>query len=160
MNPGVIAAFVLAGIVIALIFATQAQAQEFDAQTASTIEGDVTAALEKFAQAIANAEGFGIFGAIPTLAHNPGDLVLPGWAGQKLGSAGISVLADDAEGWNRLYHQLALIIAGKSKVYNLDMTISDMAEKWTTTNSADWAANVANYLGVPVTATLRETLAV
>lgn len=98
-----------------------------------------------FAHAIAKAEGFGIPNAIPTRAHNPGDLVIPGWTGAKLGE-NISVFDSDLEGWNRLYHQLQLIIDGASRVYTLNDTIASMASKWTKTNQAAWAATVASEL--------------
>lgn len=97
------------------------------------------------AKAIAYAEGFGVSSAIPTLAHNPGDLKIPNWSGGTLG-AGISVFGSDDEGWARLYHQLNLILGGHSKVYQTGMTISEMAQKWTATNPDDWANNVANNL--------------
>ena len=118
----------------------------------------VTVTIQQLAQAIARAEGFGVAGAIPTLAHNPGDLVIPGWEGDTLGSAGISVLPDDQTGWARLYHQLQLIVDGRSHVYSLDDSISDMADKWTTTDQEAWANNVAGALGVSPDVTLREIL--
>ncbi len=111
----------------------------------------------EFAQAIAKAEGFGVPGAVPTKAHNPGDLVIPGWLGQILG-AGISVFETDEEGWGHLYHELGMIFVGSSHVYNLDMTILDMAKKWTMTDQVSWADNVASHLGVSVDTTLREVL--
>jgi hypothetical protein len=120
--------------------------------------GPVTVTIQQLAQAIARAEGFGVPGAIPTVAHNPGDLVIPGWEGDTLGSAGISVLPDDNTGWARLYHQLQLIVDGRSHVYSLDDSISDMASKWTTTEQEAWANNVAAALGVSPDVTLREIL--
>lgn len=95
------------------------------------------------AEAIAHAEGFGVPGAIPTRAHNPGDLVIPAWPGPSLGAEGISVFDSDGEGWLRLYRQLELIRAGRSRVYTLGMSIRDMAAKWTRTQPDDWARNVA-----------------
>lgn len=113
--------------------------------------------IQKLAQAIAKAEGFGVPGTVPTLAHNPGDLVIPGWEGPLLGE-GISVFETDDEGWFKLYHQLALIVLGNSHIYNLDMNIEQMASKWTATQQEAWAQNVSRELGVSVYTTLRELL--
>ena len=113
--------------------------------------------IERLAQAIAKAEGFGVPDTVPTLAHNPGDLVIPGWSGPSMG-AGISVFDDDNTGWQRLYHEIGLIFVGASHVYNLDMTIMQMAEKWTMTDQNAWANNVADFLRVNILTTLRELL--
>lgn len=113
--------------------------------------------IKRMAQAIARAEGFGIPGTIPTRAHNPGDLKVPNWTGPMLN--GISVFNDDATGWNALYKQLYLILTGGSSYYNLDMTIADMAGKWTATESPAWAANVASFLSVSENAPLWSVLA-
>jgi hypothetical protein len=118
----------------------------------------VTQKVQAFAKAIAKAEGHGIPGAIPTEANNPGDLVLGDKGYGTLGSAGITVFPDIQSGMNALYKELALIIAGQSHVYNLDMTISDMAQHWTTTQQDEWANNVANALGVSTDTTLRRVL--
>lgn len=119
---------------------------------------DYSSQVVQFAEAVANAEGFGLAGTIPTLANNPGDLVIPNWTGQKLGAEGISVFASSDEGWNRLKHQIQIIIDGTSHVYSLDDTISSMASKWTKTQQAAWASNVATYLSVSPGTTLREVL--
>jgi hypothetical protein len=115
--------------------------------------------LESLAKAIAKAEGFGIPGAEPTLAHNPGDLVLPNWPGPRIGGAGIAVFDTDDEGWMHLNFELDLIRLGHSHVYNLDMTIDQMAHKWTETEQEAWASNVAAALGVSTSTTLREVFA-
>jgi len=115
-------------------------------------------AIKQLAQAIARAEGFAVPGSIPQQAHNPGDLKVPGWTGPTLGS-GITVFADDDEGWNALYRQLYLILTGRSSVYNLDMTITDMAHAWTATQADAWAHNVASVLGVTPSAPLWHVLA-
>jgi hypothetical protein len=113
--------------------------------------------LKNFARGIASAEGYGIPGAIPTVAHNPGDLVLPGWA-PTLGSAGIAVFDSADQGWQRLYKQLSLIVRNQSNVYTLDMTIRQMSRRWTTTQQDPWAENVADYLGVSAETPLYQVL--
>ena len=98
------------------------------------------------AQAIAHAEGFGKTDAIPTLAHNPGDLVCAWLPGQKMGSEGIHVFDDDASGWAALEHQLNFIAMRKSHVYTPEMSIADMASHWTRTQQSEWAENVVDWL--------------
>lgn len=98
------------------------------------------------AKAIAHAEGFGMPNAIPTLAHNPGDLVLGDKGHGTLGSEGITVFQDNATGWAALEHQLSMIRLGQSHVYVNSMTIQQMADKWTATQPQAWAHNVADYL--------------
>jgi hypothetical protein len=118
-----------------------------------------TLGISALAQAIATAEGYGVDGAIPTLANNPGDLVIPGWTGQTIGSEGIAVFSTPAEGWARLGHQLTLISSGASRVYQRSMTIADMANKWAPgAQAAGWAANVANSLGVTTDTTVDSIL--
>lgn len=98
------------------------------------------------ALAIAHAEGFGKDGAIPTIAHNPGDLVMPWLHGETLGAEGIHVFPDDATGWAALEHQLSMIQGGRSKVYRKTMTIAELAGHWTRTESGQWAQNVCDWL--------------
>jgi len=110
-----------------------------------------------FARAIAFAEGYGVPGAIPTIRNNPGDLKLPADGGA------ISTFPTPTDGWLALYRQLKIIIEGRSSFYVLDMTIAQMAERWTATERSAWAANVVTYLqraGLPVTSStrLREVL--
>lgn len=114
--------------------------------------------IKRFARAIASAEGFGLSGAIPTIAHNPGDLKPPGWDGPTLGS-GIAVFNDDASGWNALYKQLWLILTGASSYYNLDMSIADMGNTWAPAQGDSWAQNVARFLGVDASSSLVSQLA-
>jgi len=112
-----------------------------------------------FAEAIARAEGFYVAESIPARAHNPGDLVIPGWQGSTLGAERISVFPSDAEGWRRLWRQLELIIEGKSNVYTLDNTIWAMGQKWAPHDPQNnWAINVAQHLGVSAYSQLRDVL--
>lgn len=108
---------------------------------------------KRFANAIATAEGFGVSGAIPTRAHNPGDLKLGDKGFGTL--AGHTVFASDADGWAALYRQINLWRTGKSAHANLDTNIAQISEFYAG-DSANWARNVAAALGVPVTTTLRQ----
>src|SRR4051812_12849473 len=98
------------------------------------------------ANAIAHAEGFGLPNAIPTRAHNPGDLVLGDKGYGTLGSEDITVFADDKTGWAALEHQLDVIREHKSHVYTPSMSILQMAQKWTNTQQVEWAQNVSGFL--------------
>lgn len=109
--------------------------------------------LQQLAAAIARAEGFGIEGAIPTLANNPGDLVL-GDQGHGTMGMGITIFGSANDGWNALYHELNLIFSGTSRVYNTAMTFAEIAAHWTQTEVGSWASNVASAVGASVTDSL------
>ena len=115
-----------------------------------------------FARAVATAEGFYVPTSLPRRANNPGNLVIPGWTGPTLGAERISVFPTVEEGWNRLYRQLNLIVTGKSRVYWLDMTITEMGAKWAPAGPMNvpnaWATNVARMLEVPTNTPLRKVL--
>jgi hypothetical protein len=127
------------------------------AASSGDTSGNYSSSIVAFAQAIAKAEGFGVPGAIPTLANNPGDLIIPGWTGQKLGS-GISVFSGVNEGKDRLYRQLQLIVNGRSGEYTLNDTIQSMAAKYTKTDPTTWAVIVAWNLGVTADTPLSDLL--
>jgi hypothetical protein len=99
---------------------------------------------QDFAKAIATAEGYGKKGTIPTVKHNPGDLKLKGNE--------ITAFPNEQAGFRALHHQIQAIDKGKSHVYTPDMTLQDMARKYTTTNPDEWANNVAKAVhATPVT---------
>jgi hypothetical protein len=105
-----------------------------------------SAKIRVFAAAIARAEGYGVTGAIPTVNNNPGDLMMVGDAGRD--AHGYAVYSTPNAGWNALYHQVSLYVAGASASgINLNSTILDLARKYTGTQQAVWAQNVADYLG-------------
>jgi hypothetical protein len=97
------------------------------------------------AKAIAVAEGFGVHGAKPTRQNNPGDLTVEGT---------IWTFQSETEGWNALYRQLELMFDNRSHVYNSEMTLREVADKWTETEKEAWANNVANQLSTTPEATL------
>jgi hypothetical protein len=98
------------------------------------------------AQAIANAEGYGVPGAIPTAANNPGDLVL-GDIGYGTMGAGITVFGSSSDGWSALENQLQLISNGQSRNYSPGMSIAQIGQVWAG-GDGNWAINVASSLGV------------
>ena len=116
--------------------------------------------VETFAQAIARAEGFNIAHSIPNRYHNPGDLKVmargekyPGQVG--IGKAQHVIFRNDAAGWAALYHQIDKALAGESKWYRQDMTLTQVAKKYAA-NYRLWAKNVAHNLGVTPDTTLQE----
>ena len=127
----------------------------YDVQVSDAVESRV----ESLAHAIAKAEGFGIPGALPTRAKNPGDMKL-GDLGNGLLN-GKTVFATAQDGWNALFNQIKLIIAGRSGYYNVDNTFSEMARTWTAgDNYQSWANTVTAELGVSQSTRLREFLGV
>jgi hypothetical protein len=111
--------------------------------------------IQALAQAIATAEGFGVPGAVPTRANNPGDLVFGDQGYGVANSEGVTIYPDVASGFGALYYELNLIFTGQSKVYTLDMTFAKMAQLWTGGDqSGAWAANVVSVVGASVNETL------
>jgi hypothetical protein len=109
---------------------------------------DLNLAVNAFATAIAYAEGFYVNGSRPQRNHNPGDLTID-TVGLGVGKDGpFIVYANDADGWTALKRQVQLILTNTSSIYNTDMTIQDMANRYTATDQAAWALNVAGKLGV------------
>lgn len=108
-------------------------------------------------QAIAQAEGFGTPGAVPTLANNPGDITDTGWPGDtgRTMGAGIRVFATAADGWNALYGKLNNILAGGSSEYPLSLTFAEFGTIWAG-GDPNWVNNVAGELGVDPSSTLAQ----
>jgi hypothetical protein len=165
MNAPILAAWVVAISAAAIFYFLRESGGVFDVQDYQPNFAPMSnLGLLQLAQAIATAEGFWdqnqniLQGNIPARAHNPGDLIIPGWAGAKLGNQGISVFSSDAEGWSRLYHQLQIIVDGQSRVYSLDDTIESMGRKWTSTDQNNWSTIVAEQLGIPANTPLRAQL--
>lgn len=115
--------------------------------------------IERIMQAIARAEGFFVEGSVPYRANNPGDLKL-GDKGHGLIN-GITVFDSDEEGWAALRNQVTIIVEGRSPVYNewarelgkrnsSELTIAEIAQKYTATEQDHWARNVASALGMSV----------
>ena len=117
--------------------------------------------VERFAHAIAKAEGYGMKHVIPTRYHNPGDLkavkgfTYPGQIG--IGKGRHVIFANDAAGWNALYYQIGKMVSGESRHYLPSMTIEQVARKYAG-NWRQWSTNVAHNLGVPANTTLAEVL--
>jgi hypothetical protein len=122
------------------------------------IQGPPLSRIERFAHAIARAEGFYRKGSIPNRYHNCGDLkavkgfTYPGQTG--IGKGRHVIFANDTAGWNALYHQIHKMVSGDSR-YSPSMTIEQVARKYAG-NWRQWSRNVSHNLGVPATTTLVE----
>ena len=118
--------------------------------------------LDSFSKAVAHAEGFGVKHAIPTRYHNPGDLkTIPSAAklpGQKaVGKGGHVVFKSDAAGWDALKDQIAKMVDGRSKHFNPNMTLTQVAKRYAG-NWRPWVKIVSRELGVTPSTTLAEIL--
>lgn len=104
--------------------------------------------IQNFAEAIAWAEGFYVAGSRPARNHNPGDLTAD-LTGKGVGVDGpFIVYGNDADGWEALKRQVSLMFTNASQIYNSQMTILQVAQRYTTTNQLAWAQTVAARLGV------------
>lgn len=100
-----------------------------------------TSRIERIAQAIAKAEGYGVPGAIPTVRNNPGNI--------RDETGAIATFPAPADGWAALYRQVTLMLTGESRWYRPDMTIAEVARIYTGESGyMAWARNVAAFLGV------------
>lgn len=123
-----------------------------------TLAHAVDSKVQRFAEAIAKAEGFGTKGTVPTRFHNPGDIKArrphqyPGQCG--LSPHGYAVFCSDRAGWQALYDQIEKILAGDSARYNINMTFFEMGKTYA--GASIWAKNVSKNLGVTVKTALWE----
>jgi hypothetical protein len=121
-----------------------------------------SAGITLFAGGIAFAEGYWDKAnnvrpcSRPARNNNPGDFVGAGDAGQDCG--GYAIYSSIGVGWQRIYNQLNAIINGSSRYYNLDLTIAQMGNIYSPGSGADWANNVAYYIGGSTSDTLRQWL--
>lgn len=102
--------------------------------------------LQELADAIGSAEGYGVSGAIPTRANNPGDLKL-GDIGYGTIGQGITVFPNAAAGNQALINQLQKIQNNTSRYYNSDMSIAQIGQTWSGGDPA-WSNNVSKSVGV------------
>lgn len=109
-----------------------------------------------FADAIAWAEGYYVPGSRPNRNNNPGDLTVD-TIGKGTGKDGPYIIyGTAADGWAALRRQVELMFTGQSRYYKPNMTIAQVASRYTTTEQSAWASNVASRLGVSVQTRLDE----
>lgn len=118
--------------------------------------------LDSVAAAVAHAEGFGVRHTIPTRYHNPGDLksarMYKKLPGQKaLGKGGHIVFVNDAAGWAALKDYLSKMVDGRSRRYNPNMTLTQVARVYAQ-NWHPWLRLVTKELNVPANTTLGDLL--
>lgn len=86
-------------------------------------------------EGIAQAEGFGIPGALPTRYNNPGDVT--DGSGNKIQFMSV------ADGFSALYKNVMGAFDGTSTYYTPTMTLQQFAETWTGGDQADsWITTV------------------
>jgi hypothetical protein len=126
----------------------------------------LSVAIQTFSEGIALAEGFYVAGSLAARNHNPGNLTLD-ITGTGVGMEGGFVkYANDSDGWEALRKQVELILTNASQIYNNNMTLRQIGEKYASTSPPDerlnWAINVASKLGIGIdtpVSTLLETAA-
>jgi hypothetical protein len=113
------------------------------------------AVISRIADAIAFAEGYFKEGSRPRQDNNPGDLERD-ITGKAAGHDGPYIIYRTAEdGREALEQQVRLMFSG-SRIYRPSMTILEVAQHYTSTESTVWASNVALHLGVGIHTRLDE----
>jgi hypothetical protein len=114
----------------------------------------LSAAIQIFSEGIAIAEGFYVAGSRSFRNHNPGNLTLD-ITHTAVGKDGMfMVYANDNDGWDALRKQVELILTNASGIYNSQMTLREIAQKYASTSpptdQLNWATNVASKLGIDI----------
>jgi hypothetical protein len=115
------------------------------------------------AQAIALAEGYYAPGehdgrSLPYRLNNPGALKKPALGAELLPTwrdTGLIVFPTAGLGWAALQRQVCIMLTGESGTYDISDTWLHVALKYAD-GDANWGANVAASLGVPVASTLAD----
>jgi len=114
----------------------------------------LSTAIQLFAEGIALAEGFYVAGSRAARNHNPGNLTLD------ITSTGIAkdgmfiVYGNDSDGWDALRREVELILTNASGIYDSQMTLRQIGQKYASTSTVidqlNWAINVASKLGIDI----------
>lgn len=117
--------------------------------------------IDKFADAIAFAEGFYVVNSRAWRNNNPGNLTVD-TTGTGIGKDGMFIIYSTAEdGFDALKRQIAKMLDGTSAFYNASMSIEEIAKRYASTTPDEWinwANNVASRLGVTVETRLSDLL--
>lgn len=120
----------------------------FDAARYQDFNMLLNEAIDLFANAIAVAEGYFVSDSRAQRNHNPGNLTVD-TTGTSIGRDGMFIVYGSAtDGWDALKKQVSLILTNASQIYNSEMTIYEIAQRYTTTEQLAWAQNVARTLGI------------
>lgn len=114
----------------------------------------LSTAIRLFAEGIASAEGFFVAGSRAARNHNPGNLTLD-ITDTGVGNDGMFVVyGNDNDGWAALHRQVELILTDASTIYNSQMTLREIGQKYASTSTPNeqlnWAINVAARLGIDI----------
>jgi hypothetical protein len=119
-------------------------------------DSDIGSRIARIAEAIAYAEGFYVNGSRPQRNNNPGDLT-KALGFSMIGYDGMYVIFSTIDdGWNALRKLVMLMLTNRSAIYHSQMTILDVARRYTTTQQDEWAQNVASRLGVTIDTKISE----
>lgn len=110
--------------------------------------------MSKLARLIAQEEGYGIPGDVPTTHNNPGDLRHSPHSFHAGDPDAIGVIDTPADGWTDLERQLQLYA---NRGLTLQQAIYEFAPP-EENNSAQYLKYVCDGLGLPETATVAEAL--
>jgi hypothetical protein len=135
-----------------------------EVQSTTMDSATLDAKVEQMAAGIAQAEGFYVAGSIPQKAHNPGDLAKGdmGDTGNYIfakGGVQIIVFLTDDDGWTALKTKIRRMLTNTSKVYNTQMSLSQLAQTYTGGDNPEaWANTLAQNLGVGTDSSLEDFL--
>ncbi len=109
--------------------------------------------------AIANTEGYGVSGAIPTLANNPGDLAIGDIGNGTLGN-GITIFPSSLAGLTALDNQVGMIANGTSQNYSPNESINQIGQTYAGAGQqgTNWSQNFAKFMGVNPNSTFGKLL--
>ena len=100
----------------------------------------------ELAKAMAEMEGFGVPGALPTRNHNPGDLRESKY--QLYQKDGFAYFPDDETGWKAFIYDLCVKINGHSVTgLTPESSLKDLIYKWTATDQHRYLMFVSARLG-------------
>jgi hypothetical protein len=107
--------------------------------------------VQQLAKAIAVAEG-----SNPDWC-NPGDMTYAHGHPTKgtVNADGVLWFCTVEDGWDALYHEVSLMLNGRSHVYSLTDTLQQVGLKYSN-GDPSWSKNVAEFLGVPESTTLQQ----
>lgn len=148
---------IVAAVGIFFILALVANANAKTPQNFSA-KVDLLSRATAFAEGFMDRSGKVLTNNVPARFNNPGDLGpgdAPGFTSQSKDGSQVVQFPDASTGWRYLNNKWYKILAGNSKVFTLDMTITQVAQRYAA-DWRNWANNFSSYLGVSTEMTLRQ----